>query len=191
MPSMRAVMESRERAALARVKELRAEFERVRAALADAEEVLNRRVIGLEEYLETLTQLGGPEPAEASGPSEPEPVREPVVDDAAAPSTAKARRVVARRKDGVEVDILGPDYRRIMAVFEKVAGDGLSARQVAVGLGWDVSVPARVEDARGRLKRLVERGWLVESRPGMFTLSERDSAVAAGGGWRGGRGGGS
>ena len=78
MPSMRAVMESRERAALARVEELRAEFERVRAALADAEEVLNRRVIGLEEYLETLTQLGGPEPAEASGPSEPEPVREPV-----------------------------------------------------------------------------------------------------------------
>ncbi|WP_328738220.1 hypothetical protein [Streptomyces erythrochromogenes] len=59
MPSMRAVMESRERAALARVEELRAELERVRAALADAEEVLIRRVIGLEEYLETLTQLGG------------------------------------------------------------------------------------------------------------------------------------
>ncbi|MEU7075787.1 hypothetical protein AB0B30_37545 [Streptomyces narbonensis] len=137
MPSMRAVMESRERAALARVKELRAEFEQVRAALADAEEVLNRRVIGLEEYLETLTQ------------------------------------------------------RRIMAVFEKAGGDGLWARQVAVGLGWDVSVPARVEGARGRLKRLVERGWLAESRPGMFKLPERDSAVAAGGGWRGGRGGGS
>ncbi|MEU9063393.1 hypothetical protein AB0D13_32140 [Streptomyces sp. NPDC048430] len=194
MPSMRAVMESRERAALARVEELRAEFERVRAALADAEEVLNRRVIGLEEYLETLTQLEGPEPAEpaeASGPSEPEPVREPVVDDAAAPSTARARRMVARRKDGVEVDVLGPDYRRIMAVFEKAGGDGLSARQVAVGLGWDVSVPARVEGARGRLKRLVERGWLAESRPGIFTLPERVSAVAAGGGWRGGRGGGS
>ncbi|MEV6477307.1 MULTISPECIES: hypothetical protein [unclassified Streptomyces] len=129
--------------------ELRAEFERVRPALADAEEALNRRVIDLEEYLEALTQLGGPEPAEASGPSEPEPVREPVVDDAAAPSTAKARRVVARRKDGGEVHILGPDYRRIMAVFEKAGGDRLSARQVVVGLGWDVSVPARVEGARG------------------------------------------
>ncbi|MFF9504925.1 hypothetical protein [Streptomyces sp. NPDC014656] len=113
--------ESRERAALARVEELRAEFERVRAVLADAEAVLDRRVIGLEEYLETLTQLRGPEPAEASGPSEPEPVCEPVVDDAAAPSTARARRVVARRKDGAEVDILGPDYRRIMAVFERGA----------------------------------------------------------------------
>ncbi|MFF0483889.1 hypothetical protein [Streptomyces sp. NPDC004435] len=184
-------MESRERAALARVEELRAEFERVRAALVDAEEVLNRRVIGLEEYLKTLTQLGGPEPAEASGPSEPEPVREPAVDDVAAPSAARARRVVTRRKDGVEVEILGPDYRGIMAVFKKAGGDGLSARQVAVGLGWDVSVTARVEGARGRLKPLVERGWLAESLPGMFTLPERDSAVAAGGGWRGGPGGGS
>ncbi|MEW9515028.1 hypothetical protein [Streptomyces bacillaris] len=100
MPSMRAVMESRERTALARVEELRAEFERVRAALADAEEVLNRRVIGLEEYLETLTQLGGPAPAEASEPSEPEPVREPVVDDAAAPSTARARRAVTDCRRG-------------------------------------------------------------------------------------------
>ena len=60
MPSMRAVMESRERAALARVEELRAEYERVRAALADAEEVLNRRMIGLEEYLETLDPTGRP-----------------------------------------------------------------------------------------------------------------------------------
>ncbi|MFJ3786175.1 hypothetical protein [Streptomyces sp. NPDC090093] len=184
-------MESRERAALARVEELRAEFERVRAALADAEEVLNRRVIGLEEHLETLTRLGGFEPAEASGPSGSEPVREPVVDDAAAPSTARARRVVAHRKDGVEVDVLGPDYRRITAVFEKAGDEGLSARQVAVGLGWDVSVPARVEGVRGRLKRLVERGWPAGSRPGMFTLPERDCSVAAGGEWRGGRGGGS
>ncbi|MFG2840801.1 hypothetical protein ACGFYE_38030 [Streptomyces zaomyceticus] len=120
MPSMRAVMESRERAALARA-ELRAAFKRVWAAFADAEEVLNRRVIGLEEYLETLTQLRGPEPAEASGPSEPEPVREPLVDDAAAPTAARARRVVAREKDGVEVDILGPGYRLIVAVFERRA----------------------------------------------------------------------
>ena len=156
MPSMRAVMESRERAALARVEELRAEFERLRAALADAEEVLNRRVIGLEEYLETLTQLGGPEPAEASGPSEPEPVREPVVDDVAAPSTARARRVVARRKDGVEVDVLGPDYRRIMAVFEKAGGEGLSARQVAVETAGGVSAIADIRARTGAGGGVVE-----------------------------------
>jgi hypothetical protein len=38
------------------VEELRAEYERVRAALAEAEEVLNHRVICLEQYLEALTE---------------------------------------------------------------------------------------------------------------------------------------
>ncbi|MFD4862904.1 hypothetical protein [Streptomyces atratus] len=56
MPSLRAVLESREKAALVRVQELRAEFERIRAALAEAEEVLNHRVIGLEQYLEALAE---------------------------------------------------------------------------------------------------------------------------------------
>ncbi|MER5358262.1 hypothetical protein [Streptomyces sp. NPDC002785] len=45
MPSLRAVLESREKAAPVRVEELRTELERVQAALAEAEEVLNHRVI--------------------------------------------------------------------------------------------------------------------------------------------------
>ncbi|MFI9780534.1 hypothetical protein ACIHCV_38670 [Streptomyces sp. NPDC051956] len=56
MPSMRAVLESREKSALVRVEELRAELERARTALAEAEEVLNHRVIGLEQYLEALDE---------------------------------------------------------------------------------------------------------------------------------------
>ncbi|MGW7405931.1 hypothetical protein ACWGI9_19715 [Streptomyces sp. NPDC054833] len=44
MPSMRAVLEARQKAAAVHVKELEAELERVRAALADAEGVLRRRV---------------------------------------------------------------------------------------------------------------------------------------------------
>lgn len=50
MPSMRAVLETRQKAAAAQVKQLEAELERVRAALADAEEVHRHRVIGLEQY---------------------------------------------------------------------------------------------------------------------------------------------
>src|SRR5690348_7706141 len=49
MPSMRAVLEARQKAAARRVEELEAELERVRAALAEAEDVLRRRVIGLEQ----------------------------------------------------------------------------------------------------------------------------------------------
>lgn len=48
MPSMRAVLETRQKTAAAQVKRLEAELERVRAAPADAEEVHRRRVIGLE-----------------------------------------------------------------------------------------------------------------------------------------------
>ncbi len=67
---MRAVLEARQKAAAALVKELEAELERVRAALADAEEVHRCRVIGLEQYLEALaeeeagrTAPGGASPA--------------------------------------------------------------------------------------------------------------------------------
>lgn len=172
-------MESRERAALARVEDLRAEFERVRMALAEAEELLNRRVVGLEEYLETLAELGDMESAAVGEPSQPVPVRRSAVSDAP-PTVAGGRQVVARKEDGIRVEALGPDYRRIMAVLEKAEGDGLSAREVAAGLGWDTSLPARVEGARGRMKRLVDRGWLTESRPGLFTLPAPDAAAADG-----------
>ncbi|MFI6289527.1 hypothetical protein ACIBCM_33130 [Streptomyces sp. NPDC051018] len=164
MPSMRAVLERREKAALVRVEELRAEFELVRAALAEAEEVLNHRVIGLEQYLEALTEQDGTTTAVVPGPG----VAGTAVEEPA--SGTGPSRTVARKADGVSIRVLGPDYRHIMAVFEETGGDSLTARQAAVALGWDTGPPARVEGARGRLKRLVERGWLVEQRPGRFTL---------------------
>ncbi|MEV8305780.1 hypothetical protein AB0P36_00095 [Streptomyces flavidovirens] len=174
---MRAVLERREKAAVVRVEELRAEFERVRAALADAEEELNHRVIGLEQYLEALAEQdvsGGAEASEAAAGEVPLAAQRP----APAPVT-EPRRTVARKQDGVSVEALGPDYRRIMAAFTKAGGDSVTARQAAVMLGWDPAVATRVEGARGRLKRLVERGWLVEERPGRFTLPVPGPAAAA------------
>jgi NADH dehydrogenase/NADH:ubiquinone oxidoreductase subunit G len=57
---MRAVLEMRKKAVVVLVEELEAELERVRAALADAEEVLRRRVIGLEQYVEALAEADAP-----------------------------------------------------------------------------------------------------------------------------------
>ncbi|EFL29555.1 conserved hypothetical protein, partial [Streptomyces viridochromogenes DSM 40736] len=69
-------------------------------------------------------------------------------------------------------------------------GDGLGARRAAVVLGWDSASASRVGGARARLKRLVERGWLVEQKPGRFTLPpplpEHDAAGVGrqgGGSW--------
>ncbi|WP_344323763.1 hypothetical protein [Streptomyces macrosporus] len=165
---MRAVLETRRKAAAVRVEELEAELERVRAALAEAEEVLRRRVIGLEQYPEA--------PAEADAPA--------VVADGVPPrKPVGPRRAVPHRQDAAGVEVLSVDYQALMAAAE-AGSDGLGARRAAVVLGWDSAVASRVEGARARLKRLVERDRPVEDKPGRFTLPapELDTAGRPGGG---------
>ncbi|MFI1377644.1 hypothetical protein ACH4UY_37380 [Streptomyces longwoodensis] len=152
---MRAVLKARQKAAAAQVKELEDELERVRAALADAEEVHRCRVIGLEQYLEALAEEGAP--ADVAGEA---PRRKPV----------GPRRAVPHRRHASAVAELSPDYQALMAAAVDAGDDGLGARRAAVVLGWDSASASRVEGARARLKRLVERGWLVEAKPGRFTL---------------------
>jgi hypothetical protein len=81
MPSMRAVLQARQKAAAAQVKDLEAELDRVRAALAEAEEGHRRRVIGLEQYLEALAE----ENASAARPGPPT-IPEPAADPALSPT---------------------------------------------------------------------------------------------------------
>ncbi|MFJ9620061.1 hypothetical protein [Streptomyces noursei] len=122
MSSMRAVLERREKAALMQVEKVRAEFERARAALAEAEEVLNHRVIGLEQYLEALDEQDAPAVAETSGLAAAEaPAEEPV-------PMAGPPRKVTRCEEGVPVEVLGPDYRRITVALDEAGGDALTAR---------------------------------------------------------------
>ncbi|EFL29554.1 conserved hypothetical protein, partial [Streptomyces viridochromogenes DSM 40736] len=96
MPSMRAVLETRQKAAAAQVKRLEDELERVRAALADAEEVHRRRVIGLEQCLEALAEEDAP--ADVAGEVSR---RKPV----------GPRRAVPHRRQATEVKELSPDYQ--------------------------------------------------------------------------------
>lgn len=160
---MRAVLEARRKAAAVRVEELEAELERVRAALADAEEALRRRVIGLEQYLEAL--------AEADAPAE-------VIGGVSQRKPVGPRRAVPHRQNATGTEELSPNYQELTAAAAEAGGDGLGARRAAVVLGWDSASASRVEGARARLKRLVERGWLVEEKPGSFMLPapEQDAA---------------
>ncbi|MEU3664502.1 hypothetical protein AB0E77_32930, partial [Streptomyces sp. NPDC032940] len=96
---MRAVLETRQKAAAAQVKQLEDELERVRAALADAEEVHRRRVIGLEQYLEALAEEDAP--ADVAGEV---PRKKPV----------GPRRAVPHRRHAAEVEELSPDYQALM-----------------------------------------------------------------------------
>ncbi|WP_246460904.1 hypothetical protein, partial [Streptomyces himalayensis] len=146
---MRAVLEARRKAAAVRVEELEAELERVRTDLADAEEVLRCRVIGLEQYLEALAQEEAPAVV-VGGSSRRKPVG--------------PRRAVPHRENAAGVEDLSVDYQAVMAGATEAGADGLDARRTAVVLGWDSASASRVEGSRARLKRLVERGWLMERR---------------------------
>ncbi|MGX1114955.1 hypothetical protein RKD37_000318 [Streptomyces ambofaciens] len=165
MPSMRAVLEARQKAAATQVKHLEAELERVRAALAEAEEMHRRRVIGLEQYLEALAEENAP--VHVTGEVSR---RRPV----------GPRRAVPHRRQATEVEELSPDYQALMTAAADAGSDGLDARRAAVVLGWDTASASRVEGARARLKRLVERGWLVEAKPGRFTLPASEHDLGAG-----------
>lgn len=130
---MRAVLEARQEAAAVRVEELEAELERVRPALAEAEEVLRHRVIGLEQCLEVLAGEDAPTVAAVSQ-------KKPV----------GPRRAVRRgRSRGVVGGLPGVDGR-----CSGSGRRGLGARRAAVVLGWDSASASRVEGARARLKRL-------------------------------------
>ncbi|MEU0683530.1 hypothetical protein [Streptomyces albogriseolus] len=163
---MRAVLETRRKAAEVRVEELEAELERVQAALAEAEEVLRHRVIGLEQYLEAL--------AEADAPAV-------VTDGSAQKKPVGPRRAVPHRQDVAGTEVLSVDYQVLMAAALEAGADGLGARRAAVVLGWDSASASRVEGARARLKRLVERGWLVEEKPGRFMLPGPEQEAAGAG----------
>jgi hypothetical protein len=90
VPSMRAVLETRRKAAVVRV----------RAALAEAEEVLRHRVIGLEQYLEALAEADAPAVV-AGGSSQEKPVG--------------PRRAVPHRQDAAGTEVLSVDYQALMA----------------------------------------------------------------------------
>ncbi|MEU5095876.1 hypothetical protein [Streptomyces sp. NPDC020996] len=163
---MRAVLETRRKAAAVRVEELEAELERVQTALVEAEEVLRRRVIGLEQYLEAL--------AEADAPAV-------VTDGSSQKGPVGPRRAVPHRQDAAGTEVLSVDYQALMAAALEAGADGLGARRAAVVLGWDSASASRVEGARARLKRLVERGWLVEEKPGRFMLPAPEQEAAGAG----------
>lgn len=138
---MRAVLEGRENAALVRVEELRAELERVKEALAEAEEVLRHRAIGLEQYLEAL--------AEQEAPAVVEPGGSAAAEESTPDAGREPRRSVARKESGVSVEALGRDYRRIMGAFD--SSDARPVRERGSGCGREGWWPGAT--ARGGPRR--------------------------------------
>ncbi|ADI11760.1 hypothetical protein SBI_08642 [Streptomyces bingchenggensis BCW-1] len=163
MPSVMGLLEEREAAARVRAQELRADMERMTVELADAEAVLERRVIARVELAEALA--AGGEQAQASDAG----VREAPAVSGKAPAPVVGS-VVPRWHEAARADALSVDYRRIVELVESGAGggEGFSAKQLTAGLGLEL-VPGKIEGVRCKARRLAERGWLAASPSGRFT----------------------
>jgi hypothetical protein len=149
VPSVLGLLEAREKKVREEVARLREEAERVEAALGEAERALQRLADARVTVAEVLAEP-------------PVAVAEPVV-------SAVAGSVVPRRTEGMTAAVLPADYQRIMSVLESdAAREGMRCQQLAAALGLQ-AVPAKVEGLRSKAKRLVERGWALQVRPGVFT----------------------
>ncbi|MEV5283196.1 hypothetical protein [Streptomyces sp. NPDC052811] len=76
--------------------------------------------------------------------------------------------LIPHREPGMEEGALPWDYQRIIAAVRQAAGP-VMAREVGEVVGVDVSVKSKLEPLRGKLVRLVDRGWLRKLPDGRFT----------------------
>lgn len=180
------LLEEREAAARVRVEELRAEVDRVLAELGAAEAVLERRVIARVELAEVLAAPGDPVAVCVQEAPDPDPALV-----AAAARVPVAGSIVPRFGEGMTVQALAPDYRRIVELLESApcGGEGVSAKELTAGLALEM-VPAKVEGVRCKAKRLAERGWLTALPSGRFTPGRSTVTAVAVAGRPAGQGGG-
>ncbi|MFG2848941.1 hypothetical protein ACGF12_38220 [Kitasatospora sp. NPDC048296] len=172
MPSIVGLLEQRELAARRRVDELREEADRIQAELAVAERDWNEWVIARSRVGEVLAPTDGG----AAGPGSSEDLRDPGEPGMRpeAPDAAKPKSVVPMWRVGLAWSALSVDYQRIVQVLadrDRLGQGPLTCQELAIGFGLE-AVPGKVEALRSKAKRLVARGWLVESAPGRFTLTK-------------------
>lgn len=163
MGSLLGALEARERAARARVEALRIEMDRLAEHLAAEQELLGRLEITRQTVIEVLAGDGLPGQDVAGIDLDPQ-----------------AGAGAAAPRAGGQVPVFGQDgqvggqglpvaYRDVVEVLAD-AGVPLRARQVCQAVGTGVE-PRHREGMRIKLKRLVERGWLVETEPGLFACA--------------------
>ncbi|MFJ8955268.1 hypothetical protein ACIRO1_34770 [Streptomyces sp. NPDC102381] len=165
MGSLIGELEAREAAARARVEELEARVAELTARLAGAREVLARLRVTRETVAEVLTELSGRDVD--AGPS----VAAEPVERVESGVRVVGAVMVPRWREGLSVGVLPDVYRDIVEVVAD-ASSPMQAKQIVPRIGLP-AVTGKIEGTRGKLKRLVERGWLVEDQPGRFAPMRR------------------
>ena len=163
-------LQRREAAARVEAEQLRGQIAELAERLAGVEEQLSRLVVA-REVVDEVLDGAAVEVSPASG--------QPAVTalPGAGHSPAIGVLAVPPWRAGLEVSVLPRDYRDLLEVAED-AGRPLRAAQIAAAAGLSTD-RGKVETLRGKLKRLVERGWLAEEAgPGLFGLPARNGSGA-------------
>ncbi|MET8284403.1 hypothetical protein ABZV80_04040 [Streptomyces sp. NPDC005132] len=163
MGSLIEELEAREAAARVRVKELAAQIAELTARLEGEREALSRLRVTRETVAEVLTALSGRD-ADAGPVAGPDPVGPEV--------RVVGAIMVPHWREGLSSDVL-PDVYRDMVEVVADASSPMQAKQIVPRIGLP-AVTGKIEGTRGKLKRLVQRGWLIEDQPGRFAPARRD-----------------
>ncbi|MGW5464869.1 hypothetical protein [Streptomyces sp. NPDC003996] len=171
MGSLFEELEAREAVARVRVEELEAEVAALAGKLELARESLERLRITRETVAEVLAGMAPEESAAAPDAGQP------AASAPAASAYAGAERqvigvlTVPNWQPGMGAEVLPRVYRDIVEVVADAPGP-VRAKQVVPRIGLPAET-GKIEGTRSKLKRLVERGWLDEDTPGMFTPARR------------------
>ena len=173
MGSLFEELEAREETARVRVAELEAELAAVSSRLELAREGLERLRIARETVAEVLAEMA-PAALRVTGES-------PVGDRAVSAYAGAERRVIGvltvpNWQPGMASQVLPAEYRDIVEVVADAPAP-VRAKQIVPRIGLPAET-GKIEGTRAKLKRLVERGWLDEDTPGLFTPARRRTAMS-------------
>lgn len=175
MGSLFDAIEAEEAVVRERVEELESRVAELMVRLEAERERLSRLVITRETAGEILARMAPSDPGET--------VREapPTAEEVVSPFAGAERRVVGvlavpKWRPGLEPGVLPRDYQDILEVVGDAPGP-VRAKQIVPRIGLPAET-AKIEGTRAKLKRLVERGWLDEDSPGLFTPSRTRATVS-------------
>lgn len=175
MGSLFEELEARETSARVRVDELEQQLAEVTGRLEEARENLDRLRIARETVSEVMAEMSAG--ASATVDAEPEPVGADEAEESSAYAGAERQMVgvlaVPHWRPGMDTSALPKIYRDIVEVVRDAPGP-VRAKQIVPRIGLPAKV-GKIEGTRGKLKRLVARGWLVEGDPGLFTVAHHEA----------------
>jgi hypothetical protein len=179
MGSLFEELQAREATARVRVEDLEEQLAEVTGRLDEARENLGRLRIARETVSEVMAEMSAG--VSAAMDTEPEAAGADETQKSSAYAGAERQMVgvlaVPHWRPGMDTSALPRIYRDIVEVVRDAPGP-VRAKQVVPRIGLPAEA-GKIEGTRGKLKRLVARGWLAEGDPGLFAPARHDAEMGS------------